>query len=68
MDFHTIKTFAGYGSVGLYIGVAIIFLIFALLGLRQGPKRFFVTAAIGLVWPLFIIVIILRQFSSKAVT
>ena len=61
MDSYTIKIAAEYGSLGLYIAGLLGFLVFALFGLRKSFKHFIITTVVGVVWPVFLAIILLRQ-------
>ncbi len=60
MDLYTIKMAAEYGSAGLYAIGLFCFLIYALISLKESLRHFFVTTLVGIIWPIFMIVILLR--------
>lgn len=65
MDLHTVKIAAEYGSLSLY-GIGILaFFIFGALSLKPNFKHFFVTALVSLIWPIFIVIILLRQKPNR---
>lgn len=61
MELQAIKIAAEYSSLALYAAGMLGFFIFALTLLKTSFKHFAVTVLLAFVWPLFILVALLRQ-------
>jgi len=72
MKLHVVKTVAEYASLGLYGLCALAFLIFmlnlAVSSQRNGAKYTLAGILLAPIWPLFLIVALVRQKISKNVT
>lgn len=66
MDLQHVRLYAEYGSAALY-GIGLLgFWLFALSLIKTSVKHFAACAAVGVVWPIFIIVALFRQKKTNS--
>lgn len=61
MDLQHVKIYAEYGSAGLYAIGLLGFWLFALSLIKTSIKHFATGILLGVIWPVFIAVALLRQ-------